>query len=455
MEKDAAADDEAYYRQRTVARLIDKRRQMEDAEQKEAEAKKLEELKFRVQWKEGFKKKRSEMISNKIDKAIMRKMLQRNPEMLVQVMNMEKYGIVDTKEEESLTDLIEEYDERELGTPGALASPLPTRSLHSVSSFNPSNILTAPRSQQALQFLQNSATFNLAVNKRIREQHLSQAQGPLIKSFGDSRRSSMQSVHSDDLTTTNLTSTLLHPQNSANTLGNAIGAVRPFSSYRNESQVNSLVLHLLDDAPPHNNTYNAHNNATIETRARGTSNAESSLFHTILSRKIKTTGLMSKIIQSSTTTGLSTKQLERSNSFSIHRSNTPASRMFASKNKDNNTLSGASGVNSMNSNSDEVDVTNTDAMFCSLVDSIFLIGPSAQSVNEQISAHSVTVNEPLRSVTSNGNINTTSGATSPTTTTTTTVPDFNTVLPSTMLFVTENHCPPEMAMLLPAYCFPR
>ena len=147
---------------------------------------------------------------------------------------------------------------------------------------------------------------------------------------------------------------------------------------------------------------------------------------------------------------------------SIHRSTTPASRMFASKNKDNNTLSGASGVNSMNSNSDEVDTANTDAMFCSLVDSIFLIGPSAQSVYEQIAAHSVTVSEPLRSVISNNNIptnptttnNNTNNNTIPTTTTTT-VPDFNAVLPSTMLFVTENHCPPEMAMLLPAYCFPR
>jgi len=31
----------------------------------------------------------------------------------------------------------------------------------------------------------------------------------------------------------------------------------------------------------------------------------------------------------------------------------------------------------------------TDAMFCSLVDSIFLIGPSAQSVMDQIAAHTV------------------------------------------------------------------
>ena len=91
---------------------------------------------------------------------------------------------------------------------------------------------------------------------------------------------------------------------------------------------------------------------------------------------------------------------------------TPASRMLASgsrstsnynNNKDNSSTTGATAsVNSHShsNNSDDASraaqtaaldtaLVGTDAMFCSLVDSIFLIGPSAQSVLDQIAAHTV------------------------------------------------------------------
>jgi len=298
MEK--GGDDEAYYRQRTVARLIDKRRQMEDEEQKEAEAKKQEELKFRVQWKEGFKKKRAEMISNKIDKVIMQKTLRRNPEMLVTLMNMEKYGVAECKEEESLADLVEEYDEGELG---AVGSP----GLQSAPSFHPGNILTAPRSVQALKFLQNAVTFHLSVNKRLKEQQLNNQGQSLIRSpmaahVDSSRRSTLQS---EDILSGLNSSNNLKPEG------------RVFSSYRNESKVNSLVLQLLDDAPAHNPGLNSK-----DTRPRGSSTAaENSLFQQLVSRRIKTVGLMSQVIRYSNLApaGMGVVPLERTNSFSIHR----------------------------------------------------------------------------------------------------------------------------------------
>ena len=195
-------------------------------------------------------------------------------------------------------------------------------------------------------------------------------------------------------------------------------------------------------------------------------------------------------------------------------------------NKDNSSTTGATAsVNSHShsNNSDDASraaqtaaldtaLVGTDAMFCSLVDSIFLIGPSAQSVLDQIAAHTVVQQQevvdkdkegaqmkraasqaPLKDGISpnvsvpqfclwfglyllplfcrNSFINNTlilffflfdtvflrclQASAQSGTTTSTTVPDFNAVLPSTMLFVTENHCPPEMAMLLPAYCYPR
>ncbi len=298
MEK--GGDDEAYYRQRTVARLIDKRRQMEDDEQKEAEAKKQEELKFRIQWKEGFKKKRAEMISNKIDKVIMQKTLRRNPEMLVTLMNMEKYGVAECKEEESLADLVEEYDEGELG---AVGSP----GLQSAPSFHPGNILTAPRSVQALKFLQNAVTFHLSVNKRLKEQQLNNQgqsfiRSPMAAHVDSSRRSTLQS---EDI------------QSGLNSSNNLKPDGRVFSSYRNESKVNSLVLQLLDDAPAHNPSLNSK-----DTRPRGSSTAaENSLFQQLVSRRIKTVGLMSQVIRYSNLapTGMGVVPLERTNSFSIHR----------------------------------------------------------------------------------------------------------------------------------------
>ncbi len=72
-------------------------------------------------------------------------------------------------------------------------------------------------------------------------------------------------------------------------------------------------------------------------------------------------------------------------------------------NKDSNSTTGATAsVNSHShsNNSDDASraaqtaaldtaLVGTDAMFCSLVDSIFLIGPSAQSVMDQIAAHTV------------------------------------------------------------------
>lgn len=94
---------------------------------------------------------------------------------------------------------------------------------------------------------------------------------------------------------------------------------------------------------------------------------------------------------------------------------------------------------------DAVVASVNNAMFCSLADSLFLIGPSAQGIQEQINAHTTT--------SSGGDGAGSFGASSPSPIAT--VSDFNANLPSSIIFVTDVNSPPEMFTLLPCYTYPR
>lgn len=408
MEK-IADDDAAYYRQRTVARLIDKRRQLESAEAKEAELKKLEELKFRIQWKEGFKKKRSELISTKVDKNILQSTLKCYPEMLVQVINMEKYGILENVEDDTLMDLVDDYDEGEVENAGVEPT---LKSFHSGSMFP----TTIPQSSQAYQFLQNAATFKMAVNHRLKEQQCHNS-----KSLTDAAHPSADGSKSESSAGKGLQST------SSTTFSSRVQDSRMFSSYRNEVKVNNLVLNLLQ-GPQTSSSVTDHSNSLVNSLTAG--------------RRIKTTGLMSKLFHDTSALAVPAgPELQRVNSFTVHRSTniTPGSRTFASATKrggDNNSagsVTSASDEVSKGLVPDAVVASVNNAMFCSLADSLFLIGPSAQSIQEHIDAHTSSVD----------------GSAGPT------VSDFNANLPSTIIFVTDSNSPPEMFTLLPCYTYPR
>jgi hypothetical protein len=79
---------------------------------------------------------------------------------------------------------------------------------------------------------------------------------------------------------------------------------------------------------------------------------------------------------------------------------------------------------------------------------MFLMGPSARSIQEQIELcrdDRVDASATASTATSSSNA---AAATQ-------SVPDFNSIVSPTVIFCTENNYPAEMASLLPCYCFPR
>ena len=461
-------DEAAYYRQRTVARLIDKRRQIESLEQKEAELKKMEEMKFRVQWKEGFKKKRSEMVSTKVDKQIMHRTLRLHPDMLSQIINMEKFGVVETKPDESLAGLVDHFEDHEVSTESG--------QIHSTMALQSSGMIQFPgtKPNPAIQFLQNAATFKLAVNSRLRELHAQHGKGSSdyahCSESMDFSRGSSRMRHSLSAT----------DSESDDQRAAAVGTVmiaksqehRAFHSYRSELQISQLVLNLLHEPQTsgkkkhHDTLSTAMGVNGINVPPRSGAASEKSLVSQLLqsSRPIKTTGLMCRVFtDSSSRQALNAVPLERTASFSLHRSSIAASASVvgsgggrllqgsAVKRSGGDTVAGASSVGSGGTGSDEHSrapgviplsepAALSNGMFCSLADALFLLGPSARSLQEQIDLRRNEIPDPN------------SNKTSPPAPS---VPDFNTTVSPTIIFATENSYPAEMFSLLPMYCFPR
>jgi hypothetical protein len=463
-------EDAAYYRHRTVARLIDKRRQIETQEQKEAELKKLDDMKFRIQWKEGFKKKRSDLISAKVDKQILQRTIRANPELQSHVLNMEKFGITDSRDEEVLADLDDHFNGGEVGADSSLLHP----AMQAGAQYMP-----GAKPNSALQFLQNAATFHLSVNARLRDhQQSTKATFDPSRSLPDTdgiqpsaaghrkdlRRSFSASDH--DLESDKAPTKVAKTQES-----------KAFSSYRSEVQVSKLVLNLLQDVPPA-----ASLNGGAGT-IPGVAGTDKSIVGQLAGRSIKTSGLMSKLFRNeSATRQLGSPPLERNTSFTLHRSAapTPSNRMHASATKRGggggggdaaSALSGggvSAGSNGSVVSSDEAtskhhatasssDVAlGNNAMFSSLVDCIFLMGPSARSIEEQIELRrDERVDASTTTPTANTAASTATSSSAAANAVTQSVPDFNAIVPPTVIFCTENNYPAEMASLLPCYCFPR
>jgi hypothetical protein len=457
MEK-MSEEDAAYYRQRTVARLIDKRRQIESLEQKEAEVKKAEDMKFRIQWKEGFKKKRSELISSKIDKMILHNIMREYPG-IAQAVNTERLGLADAKGDDALADLADDFDEREIGAENPLMSP----------NLKVPGLLQMPGSKpsQAIQFLQNSATFRMSVNNRLREQHAAQlraagnadprghgSDGPTFDANTDLRSSLRRTASATDSDLGTDDRAKFSPR---------AGDSKVFSSYRSEVQVSKLVMSLLQDPSV---SFVAQPQQTQLNNTRQSGSHESSILNQLSNRPIKTTGLMSKVFHDSSLhrkRNLLASPLAHNGSFIFHRtpatSAAPGGRTLASASKRSggDTVSGASGAGSGSSVvSDELNsrtaavgqelALSSNAMFCSLVEGAFLMGPSARTIQEQID---------LRRDERSAGSSPQPGIASPTDTPSPpTVPDFNAIVPPTVLFSTERSYSAEVFSLLPMYCFP-
>ena len=162
--------------------------------------------------------------------------------------------------------------------------------------------------------------------------------------------------------------------------------------------------------------------------------------------------------------------LERTTSFSLHRSInvTPAHRLAAAGKKGGGISGDASAAStgSESGNSEDVNkiltpdpqelAISNNSMFCSLVDCFFLLGPSARSIHDQIELRrDERQQQQDTATTTDASAALSTGAASESSATQRSVPDFNAVVPPTVIFCTENNYPGEMFSLLPCYCFPR
>ena len=509
------------YRHRTVARIIDKRRELNNQTQKAAEDERTKDSNFRVQWRANVKKKRGEMVTSQVDEMILRNTIRNFPEVLLgdAALAAEKKQVLDLdlKPGQSLDDLVPDLTPEE-------SMELPMEEGKSV--FASDNIAkkgyVLHRSGQnsqpslALQFLQNSITFKLAVNKRLKaQQSVKQTLSRLANSGGSDEAKYGPSV--DIFNRANYS--CLHgslrnhsfieqkqkqkqlSQSEQHLLHEASrgAAGSSYSSFENETQVHNLVRKLVMSTTGMSTQMHSAHTGQI------TLFNEDNPMHSTAGpggRRIKTTGLMSKILHETAENRLRTRSesrlrtqsnasempsrefmspLQRTNSFFTGAYSAGRSRAFSDATAVT-AVSGAAGgggkgiggvhpnLSAANGPShfvEGVEIEQSGGFFTSLVDNVFLIGPSSDAIEAQIQAHATislsasssnktgTVDNPSPRIGGGAGTGIDGGSAKTEPFPEYKVTDFSSVLEPTIMFMTECDNPEETLTLLPSYCFPR
>lgn len=446
-------DDFIEYQEKIKQRIRDKRRSDNINKNKEDNNQKLIDNSFRIHWREGVKKKRSDLLSYFVDNKILRETIRNNPNVLIDnlqyVNEKSSHGLLANTLEDKFEKLVADIDHIDLMNDDTIGGADGDDDYYS--NDQREIPISSIQSTQAEQFLQKSITFNLAVNKRIKK-HRESFESEYHHNNNSTTRNSIGSMLS-----TGNQSTILEQQQQQN-----LREHRMYSSFQKEDQVSHLVMNLIDSSYKVRGTDNSNNydNNLLTTVNNNNSNSSS--------HRIKTIGFMSRIISNNSKPATIPQSLvtspnmqfspmmnmmrTRSTTATPIRSNslTAANPTNQTVIESNNTTTSNNGMNGNNNNttatttlaSAAVDKDySKNSLFCSLVDSVFLIGPNSNSVENQVKA----MVQAKANTNNNNNI-------------TLSIIKDNTMksdLDPIIVFMTQCDNPDEMFTLLPSYCFPR
>lgn len=346
-------DELAEFRQKTIARLIDKRRADEGNKVKAIEEEKQLDKMFRSKWRETVKAKKLNAVISEVDKKILKQTIQTEPEVIARLVAREPSSSIDTSLE-GLLEGLNDCDGEETVCKKTGRNSNRSSFSNNTNDYVVSKVRNSDRfflsdkigttSSSATQFLRNSVTYKMTINERIRKHS--------IQEVGRARSDS-----TDLKSSLGVSGTPNH---------------RLFSSYENEMNLISLLGKLLDDQ------------YTVD----GEENVPRKI--------IKTTGLMAKFIQKSrlplqvSTNGNQDMNNLNSLCSPVHRAQSFFSntRMHSRSSADRS-LSDAGffpeivPAKSTNNMLTQVD----DQLFCSLVEKVFLLGPSKRDIESLMFAN--------------------------------------------------------------------
>lgn len=447
-----SAADSLEFIEKTRLRLVERRRFEMVSRLKEVEEQRRVTRASRSRWRDQLKGKRSELLSYFVDKKILRDTIRHHPEILIANAKFANQpnseGLLANQLKESLDKLTEDkdktYDDEEKGIYNNMTTTDPNQRLsidnHDLfamkedllplslaggddgESIMNKLLISSTRPSQAVQFLQNSVTFNLAVNKRMKDYRSS------IESDSSgivhSPKASLRGTDATDDSPSSF-SCIPHDPNS-----NSSSSNRP-SIYNqlNDQEVTAMVMSLACDA---------------HSQSRGRSNSSSSGSDRCdpweYRRVLKTSGVMTRIMGGVSAPSAATREArslsKAVNPLAPYSSPIPS---FARRVHSNSFQSlvelGATSITSTPAVAiTELQSVLKSTVHCSLVDDAFLIGPDDQSILKLVKDRS-----------SNSSSNQKKAHSS--------AVDVHCLDPH-IIYRTE--CDnPDMLGLLPSYCYPR
>jgi len=388
--------------EKTRLRLIERRRFEMVSRLKEVEEQRRVTTASRNRWRDQLKVRRTELLAYFVDKKILRETIRHHPEILIENVKFANQpnseGLLANRLKESLDKLTEDKTDGEgtysMNDPNHRLSgshdifamkedllPLSIGGDNDCESIINKLLISSSHPSQAVQFLQNSVTFNLAVNKRMRDYRRSSSiersdNGIIIRSpkesFGCIVTADSPSNFNSPPDPVDLSSKSSRPsiynqlddeEVTAMVMSLACGAYRPSKDKSNSSSNFSGVDHL-DLWEPR--------------------------------RILKTTGVMTRIMGSFAPSATATRETRGFSKAPIPSApigsnlgfSSPIPSSFARRMHSNSFQNLAELTTSTPATAVEMKGPK-NSVHCSLVDDAFLIGPSDQSILKLIKARSL------------------------------------------------------------------
>ena len=388
--------DSLEFMEKTRLRLVERRRFEMVSRLKQVEDQQMVTRASRSRWRDQLKGKRSELLAYFIDKKILRETIRHHPEILIAnakfANQSNSEGLLANQLKESLDKLTE--DKSDVNNNNMMANPDHRLSIDNHDLFAMKEdllplslaggddesimnklLISASRPSQAVQFLQNSITFNLAVNKRMKDYRSSieSTSSGIIRSPKASLTgatdspSSFSSTHHDDPTS-----------KSRSSIYNQL----------DDQEVTTMIMSLACGA------YSQSQDKSNSTSSTGGDRWDPWECRRVL----KTSGVMTRIMGGSSIAPSTTREV-RSLSKAVNPSAPFSSPIpsFLRRGQSNSfqNLVELGAATASTSTPAELLSVQKSTVHCSLVDDAFLIGPDDQSIfklvkdrNSQKKAHS-------------------------------------------------------------------
>ncbi len=479
------------YRRKTIARLVDKRREYQNVKAQNEELERIQETAFRTEWRKSHKEATNHRVIDRVDNYILQKTIKKSPEVIFRLKKNTTGATSDPDGFDPLAGLVIDSDSIKLLSANVKDDSLLLAKKYDITSSSVTGVLSGAAGAEsvvtarkaagrgftiensemtptAVEFLQNAVTFGLAINRQVKHQrtrdataasnlqaHVEHAQTAAAAAAPRPRqRTSPSKPRSPAKGGKGKQVSLVQSTGPVVVTAPPAPVQVSFSTYDNASQANDLLWALSHPAQSFSATTTAaqpgrSGDVVGESGEAGVS--------------VRTTGLMARFVPAK-------KGLDREG-LPSRPAQRPARELFSPIQRTHSFIStylssavaatpSAGRLGQLQHTQSVANLlvgecasrSDNDNAYCSLVESVFLLGPSQQVIQQHVAALTQTFAAPGQSNSSKVpfegrslHVDTGSGSTT----------SRRAVVEGSILFMTDCDNPAEMLALLPSYCFPR